>query len=70
MTELRLRPHAGIVLFQLYSEEAVVKSKPVKTQWERMMMRFAPSPYFVTKDMLVVEMMMKGSNVDSSNEYR
>ena len=34
------------------------------------MMGFAPSPYFVTKDMLVVNMMTKGSNIDSSNVYR
>ena len=34
------------------------------------MMGFAPSPYFVTKDMLVVEMMMKGLDIDSSNVYR
>ena len=68
--EPRLRPHAGMDLFQLYQEKAVGRSNSVKAQWERMMMGLAPSPYFVTKDMLVVKMMTKGSNIDSSNVNR
>ena len=64
MMEPRLRPHAGVDLFQLYPEEAVGKNKSVKAQWERMMMGFAPSPYFVTKDMLVVK------NDDEGVKYR
>ena len=68
--EPSLRPHAGIDFFQLYPEEAVGKSKSVKAQWERIVMGFTPSPYFVTKAIVVVDMMTKGSHSDSSNVYR
>ena len=70
MMEPRLKPYVDVDLFQLYPEEIVGKIKVVKAQWERIMMRFAPSLYFVTKDMLVVKMMTKSSHLDPSNVYR
>ena len=70
MMEPRLRPRTGVDLFELYLEEAVGKSKSVKSQCEIMMMGFTLSPYFVTKDMLVVEMMTKGSNLDPLNVFK
>ena len=65
-----MRSSAGVELLQLYPEEVVGKSKYVKDQWKRMMIGFAPSPYFVTTYILVVEMMTKGSYLDIFNVFR
>ena len=70
MLHPEIRAHAGVDLTQLYSEELMKKSRTVKARWERMMMGFSPSPYFVTKDMLFVERIAKGCRFDEDNVYR
>lgn len=70
MLELKLRRHEWVDLLQRYPEEAVEKGKYVKAEWEKILIGFAPSPYFVTKDMLKVKKMTKGSHLDSSNMFR
>ena len=70
MLHPEIRSHTGVDLTQFYPEELVNKSRSVKARWERMMMGFSPSPYFVTKDMLFVERIAKGCRVDEDNVYR
>ena len=70
MYESKLRPHTGINLFQLHFEKVVGKSQSVKFQWERMMKGYSPLFCFVTKDMLVMERMMRRSWLDSTNIFR
>ena len=38
--------------------------------WERMMMRFTPSPYMVTKDLLEVECLIRGDRHERKNVFQ
>ena len=57
----------GFDLSSVFPEE---KNGKLKGWWERMIMGFGPSPYLVTKDMLVVEERVRGSRWDSENVFR
>ena len=60
MLEPRLRPHAGVDLTPSFPEEVTLDNPVVQGCWQRMMMGLSHSPYFTTKDMLVVEKIIKG----------
>ena len=59
-----LRPHAGVDLSLLFHEETSLLNPILKGYWERMLMVFGLAPNFVTKDMLVVEMIIKENRFD------
>ena len=42
----------------------------LKGCWERIVMGFGPSPYQVTKEMLVVEKRVRGATLDHDNVFR
>ena len=65
-----IRSHAWVDETNFYPEELVNKSRSVKDRWERMMMGYSPSPYVVTKDILIVENITKGCRFNGDNVYR
>ena len=67
MLEPSVRPHAGIDLTQDFTEEAERNGERLKGCWSRMLMGFSPSPYFVAKDMLIVEKTIRGDRLDDDN---
>ena len=70
MLEPSVRPYAGVDLTQAFPEEAKTNGGKLKECWSRMMMGFSPSPYFVTKDMLIVERAVRGDRCDEDNVFR
>ena len=70
MLEQSIRSHAGVDLTQAFPEEAAGNEGRLKECWTRMLMGFAPSPYFVTKDMLIVEKLVRGDRWDGDNVFR
>ena len=64
-----IRSHIGVNLTQFDPEEVENNSRLVHARWERIMMGYLPSPYFVTKDMIIVENIIKGCRLDLKNVY-
>ena len=67
MLEPVIRSHAGVDISKLFPDEGEGK---LTAYWERMLMGFGPSPYFVTKDMMVIEEAVRGLRSDEKNVFR
>ena len=50
-------------------EEVTSDKEFIRGCWERMLMGFSPSPYLVTKDLMEVEMMIRGDKRDPGNTF-
>ena len=61
MLESAIRLHTGVDLSKLFPDEGDGK---LTAYWERMVMGFGPTPYFVTKDMMVFEKYVGGLQSD------
>ena len=59
MLEPLLRPHAGIDLTPSFPEELTLENPVVQGCWQRMMMGLSLCPCFTTKDMLVVDKIIR-----------
>ena len=64
MIESEVRPYAGVDLIRVFSEEASIRGWKFNVWRTTMLIGFSPSPYFVTKYMLVVEKMVKGDRLE------
>ena len=53
----------------LFPEDVTVSMPSIRGWWERMLMGFAPSPYQVTKDLMKVEMMIRGDRKAVGNIF-
>lgn len=62
-----MRLHAGVDLAKVLIDK---KWKRIIACWERMLMGFYPSPYFVTKDILVIEGVIRESRLDKHNIFQ
>ena len=69
MLEPKLRPFAGVDLTCLFPEEVSVEHQLIQGCWERILMGFSPSPYMVTKDLMEVEMMIRGNRRAPGNTF-
>ena len=69
MLEPKLRPFAGVDLTCLFPEEVSAEHQLIQGCWERMLMGFSPSPYMVTKDLMEVEMMIRGNRRAPGNTF-
>ena len=69
MLEPKLRPFAGVDLTCMFPEEIGKITSKVEACWERMLMGFAPSPYFVIKDLMELENMVRGNRKDPANVF-
>ena len=68
MLESAIRSHADFYLSKLLSDE---ENGMLTAYWERMLMDFGPSPYFVIKDiMMVIEEAVRGLRSDIKNVFR
>ena len=67
MLQPSLGPHTGFDLNNVFPEE---KNGNLKGWRKRITMGFGPSPYLVTKDMLVVEEGVRGVRLDPENVFR
>ena len=70
MLDPSVRSHVGVELIHDFPEEAARKGEKLKELWSRMMMDFAPSPYFITKDMLIIEEVVQDNRIDVDNVFR
>ena len=70
MLEPAIQSHIGVDLTQYFPEEAERNGGKLKECWSRIMMGFSSSPYFVTKDMLIVEKAVRGDSLDEDNVFR
>ena len=61
MLEPKLRPFAGVDLTCLFLEDISAENAVIRGCWERMLMGLSPSPYWMTKDLMEVEMMIQGN---------
>ena len=69
MLELKLRPFVGVDFTCLFPEEVSAENEFIRGCWERILMGFFPSPYLVTKDLMEVEMMIRGNRRDLGNTF-
>ena len=69
MLEPSIRSHAGVDLTQAFPEDAAGNGGNLKGCWSIMLMGFASSPYFVTKDMLITEKEERGNKMDVDNVF-
>ena len=69
MLEPKLRPYAGVDLTFLFPEEVPAENQCIQGYWERILMRFSPSPYMVTKGLMEVELMIRGNRRDPKNTF-
>ena len=70
MLEPKVRPYTGVDLSQVIQKKASDKGEKCNGWWTRMFMGFSPSPYFVTKDMLIVEKLVRGEILETKNAFR
>ena len=70
MLHPEIRSHAGVDLTHFYPEELVKSNRWVKARWEKMMMVYSPLPYFVAKDLLIVEIITKCCRFDFEKVYQ
>ena len=69
MLELDLRPYAGVDLTCVFPEDVSANDPVIRGWWERILMGFSPSPYLVTKDLMVVEQMIRGDRRVRGNVF-
>ena len=67
MLEPPFRSHAGVDISNVFPDKGECK---LTAYWERILMGFGPSPYFVTKDMMVIEEALRGLRSDVKNVFR
>ena len=65
--EPSLRLHTEFNLSSVFSDK---RTGDLKGWWGRMIMGFGPSPYLVTKDMMVVEERARGTRLDPTHIFR
>ena len=70
MQEPSVSRHVGVNLSQDVPKEVARKGKKIKRCWSRTMMEFATSPYFVTKDILIVKEAVRGDRMDVDHLFR
>ena len=64
-----MRPHTGVDLIPSFLEKVTLKNFVVQVCWQRMMMGLYPCPYFTTKDMLVVDKIIRGDRKCVTNIF-
>ena len=69
MLEPDLRPYAGADLTYFFSEDISAKDPVIRGWWKRMLMGFSPSTYLFTKDLMVVEQMIRGNRKSWRNIF-
>ena len=69
MLELKLRPFVGVDLTCLFPEDISAENAVIRGCWERMLMGLSPSPYWMTKDLMEVEMMIQGNRRTLGNVF-
>ena len=69
MLDPLIRSRAGVDL-SIFDELDKNGKESLKGCWERMLMGFSPSPYIVTKGMLVMEREIRGGRLDEKNVFR
>ena len=69
MLELELRPYAGDDFACIFPEDVSTLYPVIREQWERMSMGFSPSPYLLTKDLMVVQQIIRGDRRASNNIF-
>jgi len=67
MLEPAIRSHTDVDLSKMFPDE---RNGKLTTYWERMLMGFGPSPYFVTKDMIAIVEAVRGLKSDIENIFR
>jgi len=67
MLHPEIRSYAGIDLTQFYSEKLEKSNRSVRSRWERIMMWYLYSSYFVAKDMFIIESVTKYRRLDLDN---
>ena len=45
------------------------ENEVIRGCWERMLMGLSPSPYWITKDLMEVEMMLRGNRRAPRNDF-
>ena len=69
MMEPYIRHYDGVDLTRLFPEEALVLGQNLKECWERMMMEYSASIYFITYGIMVIERSVRRDRVDPSNVF-
>ena len=69
MLEPKLCPFAAVDITCLFPKEVSAENAFIRGCWERMLIGFSPSPYWVTKDLMEVEMMIRGNRRASGNVF-
>ena len=64
-----MRPFAGVDLPCLFPEDCSTENEVIRGCWERMLMGFSPSPFWITKDLMEVEMMLRGNRRAPGNDF-
>ena len=69
MLEPKLHPFAGVELTCLFLEDVSAENEFIRGCWERMLIGFYPFPYWVTKDLMEVKMMIRRNRRALGNLY-
>ena len=69
MVEPSVRSYAGIDLYQASPEEPLRKGGKLRGYWSIILIGFASSPYFVTKDMLSIDKAVRRYKIIVDNVF-
>ena len=69
MLEPKIRPYDGVDLTKVFSKEALDRRGKFNGWWSRILIGFSPSSYFVTKDMFIVEKLVRGDRLGAKNVF-
>ena len=70
MLELSFYSHARVDFTPIFSAESLVVGEIIWSYYERMMFEYFNSPYFVTKNVILIERVVKRYKLNPSNIFR